>query len=57
MIEIIKVYEYPLANSFLDQGMPTRDLIAIVCRLADVDGSLNKRLYNLLNYNIKEVPD
>ena len=31
----------------LQQGMPIPQLIAMACQIADADGSLNKRLYNL----------
>lgn len=40
-------YSYTLANTFLENAMPINQLIATAIQIADADGSLNKRLYNL----------
>lgn len=40
-------YSYVLADTFLQQGMSIPQLIAMASQIADVDGSLNKRIYNI----------
>lgn len=40
-------YSYTLANTFLENAMPINDLITMACQIADADGSLNKRIYNI----------
>lgn len=40
-------YSYTLANTFLENAMPINQFIAMACQIADTDGSLNKRIYNL----------
>ena len=40
-------YSYVLANAIIENGEPIKTLIAKAIQVADADGSLNQRLYEL----------
>lgn len=47
IIEGVYEYSYILASTMLENNTPMSQLIAMTIQIADADGTLNKRLYNL----------